>query len=871
MSKLVRNWGKSVSADDLGCALAEAGLGPDGVWRTAVAAEALAGKGASKVRELAAAWRNGRGSGAPHIAIEKLDEDAVWLTDRLSRALSVRGGVHIRHDEPTSSGWEWPLTVGLPSGPASREFSERFADWPSEAAEIRIIELEETTEAVDLLLLPFDLADALAVTTARSVPLRAGCVVVLGAAPRSATRTTAHLESLRSSVGAAGVALVSLPERPDDWLTWTIEALSQGAPIDSALLYASRKADIKAPVLIASTPFVEFSRPESRVRRMQSPLETVIETSPMPAPPAAPAARPRPTARAKPPMHSAEPPAEAAGAAASAPAAAAPEARFIQAQVFAPPGTEPARMFQAGVEHRIDVRIGQADALWLGPGAAHAFPDHELPAEHDEHELRIVLVEPALLAEPLSGTVTLPRRGSSSTCSFALKVPAGTKRVDARLIVTFGNRVLQTALLVGEIGGPIALTVEAVVRPVPGGLDERRQFDAAVVLHRNQAGAQTLTKLATGNVAFSTPGDLEAEIAWFDHQLTDVARNRADFTGGLGSPATVDLLRSFALHGSILFEYLVTDTLGDDALAKGERLQIVATHPEARLPVEFVYDRKAPDADAPLCPNAAEALARGSCDPSCPQGAAGRSVVCPLGFWGVSRVIERHAHDPKTSRALGGNDFAFQAEPVGTRQTVSVLQGAQIAASQRVEATVPGGLERLLSAAGPVMQTPAIAVRTWDDWADKLGAGGRSLLVLLVHTDTGPGDTMPQMEIGKESWLLSARIDERYVRPTVDGPPPVVLLIGCETAAPEVSFAGLASQFRRHGAAIVVSTGSKIHSDQAVPIAASLITELGEIDERAEGCFGEVMRGIRRRLLAEGHVMVLTLTAFGDADWRLAP
>ena len=97
------------------------------------------------------------------------------------------------------------------------------------------------------------------------------------------------------------------------------------------------------------------------------------------------------------------------------------------------------------------------------------------------------------------------------------------------------------------------------------------------------------------------------------------------------------------------------------------------------------------------------------------------------------------------------------------------------------------------------------------------------------------------------------------------------MLIGCETGAPEVSFAGLASQFRRHGAAIVVSTGSKIHSDQAVPIAAGLIEELGRLGDRNEGCFGEVMRGIRRRLLAGGHVMVLALTAFGDADWRLAP
>jgi hypothetical protein len=189
-----------------------------------------------------------------------------------------------------------------------------------------------------------------------------------------------------------------------------------------------------------------------------------------------------------------------------------------------------------------------------------------------------------------------------------------------------------------------------------------------------------------------------------------------------------------------------------------------------------------------------------------------------------------------------------------------------------VSDTVPDGLERLRLAADPVLQTPALAVSSWDDWAAGLGQPGRSLLVLLVHTATaGEADPMPQMEIGDGSWLVSARLDERYVRPTLANPAPVVLLLGCETAAPEVSFAGLASQFRRHGAAIVVSTGSKIHSDQAVPIAAGLINELGRIEERNEGSFGEVMLGMRRRLLADGHVMVLTLTAFGDADWRLAP
>ena len=906
MSKrLFGDWVNTVSPDDLACALAEAGLGQDGTWRFSTALLALAESDEETARRTAATWRRERGSGSPRIAIDAPSEDALWVAECLSRAVTgKRGGVYIRQDEPTTAvGWKWPLTVGLLSDPVSRQyrdvFVERFEDHRWANSLMRLAEPGPTCDSVDLLLLPFDLADALAITLQHSPPLRADCTVVLGRGAASSARTTAYLQALRSSVRTAGVALLPRPDDLERWLVSVLEALSHNLSIDSALLYASRALEIKAPLLIASAKLVEFSQLAPHIRTMGAALESSrARAVPVEARPGSAIERrlgpgSHPLGRVGAAMREAREDefnhetdmaslgaegAEAAAVALAGQPAPSAEPRFIQAQVFTqalgfpPPAGEPTTAFRAGVEHRIDVRIGQSDASWLGPVAGQPFPDEELPVERDEHELRIVFVEPRLLQEPQAGIVILPKRGPSRTCRFTLKVPTGTDRVDARLIVAYGNRVLQTALLGGKVGEPITLTIEAVVRPVPAGLDDRRRFDAAVVLHQDRDGTPSLTKLASGHVAFSTAPDLQTEIHWFDRQLTEVARNRKDYAGALDTPATVDLLRSFALHGSLLYQYLVSDTLGDDALAKGERLQVVSTHPEARLPVEFVYDRKAPDAQAPLCPHAAAALARGSCDASCPRGTAERTVVCPLGFWGMSRIIERHAHDPKTSRALSAHDFAFQAEPVGARQTVSVLQGAQIAASQRVEVTVPDGIERLRSAANPVMQTPSVTVRTWDDWADKLDDVSRSLLVLLVHTETaGPGDTMSQMEIGKESWLVSARLDERYVRPSVETSPPVVLLIGCETAAPEVSFAGLASQFRRHGAAIVVSTGSKIHSDQAVPIAAGLIEQLGAIDEHAEGCFGEVMRGIRRRMLAEGHVMVLTLTAFGDADWRLTP
>ncbi len=819
MSKrLFGDWVNAVSPDDLACALAEAGLDRDGTWRLSTALIALAEASVEKALEAAGTWRRERGSGSPRIAIEADAEDGLWLAECLAGAVTGRrGGVYIRQDEPTTAvGWKWPLTVGLLSDPVSRQFRDlcvaRFEDHRWANSLMRLAEPGPTCDSVDLLLLPFDLADALATTLRHTPPLRADCTVVLGRGAAASARTTVYLGALRSSVRTAGVALVPKPDDLERWLISVVEALSHNLSIDSALLYASRSLEMKAPLLIASTKLVEFSQIASQIRTMGASLESSrARAVPVDARPGSAIERhlgpgSHPLGRVGAAMREAredefnhetdmaslgaEGAAAAAIALAGQPTPSA-EPRFIQAQVFtqgqvsAPAAVEPTPIFHAGADHRIDVRIGQSDASWLGPSAGQPFPVEDLPVERDEHELRIVFVEPRLLPEPQAATVRLPRRGASSTCHFSLRVPTGTDRVDARLMVAYGNRVLQTALLGGKVGEPIELTVEAVVRPVPAGLDDRRRFDAAVVLHQDRRGTPSLTKLASGHVAFSTVPDLQTEIEWFDRQLTDVARNRNDYAGALDTPATVDLLRLFALHGSLLYQYLVSDTLGDDALARGERLQIVSTHPEARLPAEFVYDRKAPDERAPLCPNAAAALARGSCDPSCPRGTAEATVVCPLGFWGMSRIIERHAHDPKTSRALSANDFAFQAEPVGARQTVSVLQGAQIAASQRVEATVPDGIERLRLAADPIMQTPAVSVRTWDDWADKLDDTGRSLLVLLVHTDTvGPGDTMPQMEIGKESWLVSARLDERYVRPSVDRPPPVVLLIGCETAAP---------------------------------------------------------------------------------------
>jgi hypothetical protein len=49
-----------------------------------------------------------------------------------------------------------------------------------------------------------------------------------------------------------------------------------------------------------------------------------------------------------------------------------------------------------------------------------------------------------------------------------------------------------------------------------------------------------------------------------------------------------------------------------------------------------------------------------------------------------------------------------------------------------------------------------------------------------------------------------------------------------------------------------------------------LIEILAELARQSQFTFGEVMLQLRRRALAKGLPVVLTLFPYGDADWRLA-
>ena len=105
------------------------------------------------------------------------------------------------------------------------------------------------------------------------------------------------------------------------------------------------------------------------------------------------------------------------------------------------------------------------------------------------------------------------------------------------------------------------------------------------------------------------------------------------------------------------------------------------------LPVELIYDLPGPVKKPKLCENAAEALRTGRCSTEFhKKDVLGHlDVVCPSGFWGISKVIEREATDP--TRPTSG--FTVTAMPTHEQRSLGGLMPVLFAASDHVNDVHP--------------------------------------------------------------------------------------------------------------------------------------------------------------------------------------
>lgn len=556
------------------------------------------------------------------------------------------------------------------------------------------------------------------------------------------------------------------------------------------------------------------------------------------------------------------------------------EPRWLQARVRDQRSGLQSSVFERAASYRIPVWVGSADPTALRPDTP--FPDEKIDWTSDKEKLVLVFTEPAIAREPQVKTVDLPVVGDSSLCEFTLNTDLPEKAgqfpdtIQARIMVLHRNRILQTALLTGPLLGPgqprgpetIRLTIEAAARPGLAQLSQRREFDAALLVNETIHHEATVTAAAGLTAKLETLTPVQTTIDDMAKDLSEVASQAGEWTMDAGPG--LDIFRRLATQGKGLYDALIRDPGWEPMFQNAQLIQMVSVHQQAFLPIELFYDRPA-KTTATICPNANKALTSGSCLPDCRPNCATGEVICPLGFWGLQRVIERHVHlrNSKLADTIRPNEFVLQLEPTPAMGSIPLDRGCVHGTSNKVWGYDPSLVAKLEETLTTLTNRKANRVVTWNEWL-KHAEPGPSLLVLVPHTDYDLNFKSDSLEIGDEKTadiLLLANLTPGHLG---SKPPVVVFLIGCETGRPEADFKGFAAQFRRNGAGIVVTTLSKVLGRHAVPVTQHVIKEIFRCcRENGPIALGELLTQLRRKLLADGFILAVGITAYGDADWTL--
>lgn len=785
-------------------------------------------------------------SDARWVAREILDDDRL-------------GSVVVAVDRPAASlrrrPWRWPLRVST-LGLAAERFEAVQAEL--EAAPdrfppdlLQLARAEDRPGATDVLVVPGPLHEAVAAVIASGIV--ANAVVVLEEADRPWALTLAEVAAVRASTSAGVVALAAGRGRP---LGASIGQIVWEMSHTNAIDVALTRAFDRRILVVAEPDALDRSRLQEVARRLVAEATMAQPPPPPPPPPPAPAAE----EEAEAPVFEVSLLADAAEGMflgetheASTVAGAAPRVleavedaggdRRLQALVSSPGAAD--NRLRAGVDHDVAVWIGPVEAGALVTDAA--FPDELLPFDEAEAFRLTVVFAPTLpIGEPQRAELELRRTGASRRVRFRWQVPAGVTSAEARIVVLFRNRVLQTAVLSGDVGLELGLREWVALRRRLGDLDDRQPFDVALVLNHAGDGSKRLIGNAAGHATVADGADITPIADRLAAKLEGaVALKRPKKLG----PKAVKLLADLANDGHDLFETLGENTAG--IMAGAQRIQIVRMRSDWVFPIEMTYDRPAPKLTAKLCPTfeAGAATCAG-----CPNNAS-TEFVCPNGFWGLSKTIER-LHVDRKDLDEDASGFLLVFEPIRGQTDLAVTSAVFAAARQ-----VPAADQDKVVAALAIGTARA---DTWDKWETALAATPFDLLVLLPHTDF----SLPSLFIGSQVELRRAQIEPPFVTGGHAGLRPMVVLFGCETAGTGDDPAGFATRFMTKGAAVVFTSLTKLLGSHAAELAERLGVLLLD-GNRAKMPLAELLTRFRQEAVRSGLLAALAVGAYGDADWRV--
>jgi hypothetical protein len=397
-------------------------------------------------------------------------------------------------------------------------------------------------------------------------------------------------------------------------------------------------------------------------------------------------------------------------------------------------------------------------------------------------------------------------------------------------------------------------------------LDARRAFDLAFVMNHTAGDRPMLTAISSRHAWASDLTGINEPVEKINAELSNVATSVVDYSKGLFTPKNEALFVQLARIGANLYKHLFLDNLKDTQsenlkLEDAEYIQVISTKPDAVVPLEFMYQYTPPDVQAKICPHAVDALKNIACPTPCKRDEKPHDYVCPLGFWGLSKVIERHVFNPKLNLQA---DLTIQAEPIDHRDHLDLEQGAVLAYSKEVPDNKVTSLNEFLK---NKFKDKMEMVNDWDEWHETVKKNKPTLLVAFPHNE-GNGENI-QLEIQKdllETLRFSFETDYVHVQ---DAPYPLVILLGCDVAGTAQQYASHVGNFRGGGAAVVLSTIATVFGEHAVIVGEKFVRRLLDPARQKNSRLGELLRDVKREAVAESLPMALCVVAFGDADWRL--
>ncbi len=815
--------------------------------------------------------------------VEAISVDRVRVklneADRIGECAKALAGQvwHVSVSSPVHTvEWKWPLSLAVAPGPGAEKLrkaltSQRESGQPWMRAITRVAE----DECGDILFFPSGLK-ARARLMKSATPVTADLLVLCGVGPSDWRKVAAEAEALLAMAQAHAVLAVSEPAESTDWIWRFINELSHNSPVDVAAsqMFGAEAMLWSTKMFIHQAVLSNFLNPlKKRIRDAAVDLSVNMINLPRWSEKLTGRMGARDAVRvlsAK-PIFSAESEgasiiSEMAAAAPPPPAMPRPEAKpserhlLQRLQPLDKTRLKPKDALEAGKRYGLDVKIGAKEKGW-GAGKE-SFPEPPVKPEEAGVMLAVVFSERNSHPDGELKTVFLPRNGASSECRFEFTVSAVSRVFEGWISVYHNNRLLQEGVVRSEViggaaeDGPVPEKTEfrigAMPRPLSLGLREGAPAAGTVKLEAD--GVVTAVRgLKTARVSL---GGLKAAVdaisAEFDGIDWESMRAwETDATAAKG-------LSRIAQLGWQLRQALGADTVMKEIAGSGDALVVNAAGAGVRVPLELCYDLPQPRTDAKVCARASEALKSGACPGKCDAELQRGEFVCPMGFWGLKRVIEWHS---ETADTRPDDLVEITNEPVKDRETLTPLVTVLYAQSRAVTAKAARALSKALKArAGS-----ALEANDWRSWADGVRLQRPSMLLLMPHVDHN--QQPPIMEIRK-NFKNPPGVDEADV---VGTPPqqPLVLLLGCGAAHAQIDFMSLPAQFRRNQAAFVIAPIAELLADDAPEIARVFIETLAAGNGKPRPA-GEVLLETKRKLLAEGRLAGLMLLAAGDASWLLA-